>query len=34
VFELELQVRSVGTEIAGVFDGRGIGATLALALGY
>jgi hypothetical protein len=34
VIELGLQVRSVGTEIAGVFDGRGIGATLALALGY
>ena len=34
VIELELQVRSVGTEIAGVFDGRGIGAAVALALGY
>lgn len=34
VFELDLQIRSVGTEIAGVFDGRGVGATVGLALGY
>ncbi|MFP4010289.1 MAG: hypothetical protein ACLFUM_01175 [Spirochaetaceae bacterium] len=34
VFELELRVRSVGTEMAGVVDGRGIGAGLSLALGY
>lgn len=34
VFELGLQVRSVGTDIPGVFGGHGLGAALQLALGY
>jgi len=34
VFELSVQIASVGTEFVGVFDGRGLGASVALALGY
>ena len=34
VFELAVQVGSAGTELAGLFDLRGVRANLALALGY
>ncbi|UCF99926.1 MAG: hypothetical protein JSV89_10415 [Spirochaetaceae bacterium] len=34
VFELALQVASVGTVPRGIFDASGLGATLSLALGY
>ncbi|TVR06805.1 MAG: hypothetical protein EA403_00445, partial [Spirochaetaceae bacterium] len=34
VFELAMQVQSVGTEPKGVFNTHGLGATVSLALGY
>jgi hypothetical protein len=32
--ETEFQIQAVGTEIAGIFDGRGLGFSLSMAFGY